>query len=96
MGMERILQFYEKGLSGKMGDIVYYQRRGKTHIRKVPAKPSKPGTPKQTANRERFATAQRFAATVIADPALKAMYKQKAGGRCTAYAMAISEWLKTS
>jgi len=41
-------------LSGKCGDKIYYTRNGKTHVRDVPAKRTKPPTPKQLEQQYKF------------------------------------------
>ena len=91
--MERQLEIYEEGLSGKCGSVVYYFRNGKTHVRKAPGSYNKVPTSKQAVERERFKKAHLFAKSIIADPALKAMYDIKAAGLCTAYIAAMSEYL---
>ncbi|MEP7197977.1 MAG: hypothetical protein ABI851_15770, partial [Saprospiraceae bacterium] len=74
------LPVYEEGLSGKLGDQVYYNRWGKTFVRKHPGSYNKTATPKQATGRARFTEAHRFAQAVIADPVLKASYHKKANG----------------
>ena len=92
----RDLDWWEEGLSGKMGSVVYYQLNGKTFIRNTASNYDKTPTPKQTAARERFKQAQLFAISIISDPVLKAQYQARTGAKCTAYATAISEWLKAN
>ncbi len=92
--MERELQQYEQGLSGRTGDIVYYNIKGKTYTRKRPGSYNKNPTAQQATVRARFAAAIAFAQSVIADPVLKVLYTEKAAGKRTAYAMAISDYLK--
>ena len=92
--MERELQQYEQCLSGRAGDMVYYNIKGKTYIRKRPGSYNKNPTAQQAAARLHFAAAIAFARSVIADPVLKALYTKKAAGKRTAYATAISEYLK--
>lgn len=89
------LEWWEEGLSGKLKDKVYYQLNGKTFIRNA-AKPgyNKIPTAKQETKRNRFKEAQQFAKTVINDPVLKALYEKMASGRCSAYAMAVSDWMR--
>ncbi|MEO8769131.1 MAG: hypothetical protein ABI402_03580 [Ferruginibacter sp.] len=81
------------GLSGKIGDEVYYKRNGKTFVRKAPGSYNKIPSRKQAIERERFKQAHLFALSVINDPALKAAYNIKAKGLSTAYIAAVSEFL---
>jgi hypothetical protein len=85
-----------EGLSGKCGKKVYYQLHGKTFVRKA----SKTGynkiaTDKQAAVRARFMAANQFAQSVIHDPVLKAFYEKKTKKGCSAYNLAISEFLRS-
>ena len=84
----------EEILYGKLGDVVYFRLNGKTFMRKAAGSYNKIPTEKQAGVRERFAAAHRFAQAVIADPALKALYNKKANGKCTAYAKAVSEYMR--
>ncbi|MEO7523910.1 MAG: hypothetical protein ABIT58_07430 [Ferruginibacter sp.] len=84
-----------EGSSGKLGDIVLYQRYGQTFVRKPPRAYDKTPTEKQRVNREKFVLAHRFGQFVIADPELKRVYEKKANGKCTAYSKAVSEFLKS-
>lgn len=93
--MKKYLQPYEEGLSGKVGDEVYYNRYGKTLLRRRPGSYNRIPTEKQAAVRLRFAAAHLFAQSIIADPVMKVLYTKKAGGRCTAYSMAVSEYLRS-
>ena len=79
------LDWYEERSSGRIGDMVYYNRWGKTYMRKRPGGYDKTATEKQALARERFIAAHQFAQAVIADPVLKALYPQKARGKCSAY-----------
>jgi hypothetical protein len=83
------------GLTGKMDGMVFYQVRGKTFIRKAPQTGyNKIPTEKQAANRELFIAAQLFAQSVVRDPALKAAYAKKGGGRHSAYIQALSDFMR--
>ena len=87
-------QTLEETLHGKLGDVVYYQRNGKTFTRRAPGSYNKIPTEKQAPLRERFKEAHRFAQMVIADPVLKALYNKKANRKCTAYSKAVSEYMR--
>ena len=82
-----------EGLSGKIEGWIYYQRFGKTFIRKAPGSYNKVATEKQAIVRARFTEAHHFAQSVINDPVKKAAYEKKAKGHCTAYSKAVSEYL---
>lgn len=86
--------FLSEGLSGKMHGMIFYNRFGKTFIRKASESYNKVPTEKQAAVRARFIEAHRFAQAVINDPVKKAIYEKKAKGKCTAYSKAVSEYLK--
>ncbi|MEO6488994.1 MAG: hypothetical protein ABIO04_03560 [Ferruginibacter sp.] len=82
-----------QGLSGKMGDKVFYQRNGKTFVRRAPGSYNKNATPKQAESRTLFTQSHQFAQSVIDDPILKALYTKKANGKCSAYIAAMKEFL---
>jgi len=82
------------GLSGKTEGYIFYNRFGKTFIRKAPGSYNKVPTEKQAIARARFIEAHRFAQSVINDPVKKAEYEKKAKGRCNAYSKAVSEYMK--
>ena len=84
----------EEILHGKMGDVVYFRLNGKTFMRKAAGSYNKTTTAKQAPVRERFKEAHQFAQAVIADPGLKALYLQKANGKCSAYSKAVSDYMK--
>ena len=85
--------FLAPGLSGKRGDLIFYQRFGKTFIRKASGSYNKIPTEKQAIARANFIEAHHFAQSVINDPVQKAIYEKKANGLCTAYSKAVSEYL---
>lgn len=85
--------FLSEGTSGKIGDVVFYQRYGKTFMRKAPGSYNKVATARQAMARARFVEAHKFAQGIINDPVLKAAYHKKAKGHCYAYNKAISEYL---
>ncbi len=81
------------GFSGKLGDIVYYQRGGKTFVRQAPGSYNKVATEKQTPGRNRFTEAVAFAKKIVADPVQKAIYQLKARKGRSAYSQAIVEYM---
>ena len=82
-----------EGGSGKLLGKVYYQRNGKTYLRKAPGSYNSIPTEKQAAARARFVAAQRFAQEVIGDPVLKAAYEALPGTHRSAYTKAVSEFM---
>ena len=82
-----------EGLSGKIEGCIYYQRFGKTFIRKASGSYNKVPTEKQAIVRARFTEAHQFAQSVINDPVKKTKYEKKAKGGRTAYSKAVSEYL---
>lgn len=87
------LPWYADGASGKIGKKVFYQRSGQVMVRKAPGSYNVIPTEKQATGREKFIAAVSFAKSIIADPVLKALYTQKADGKRTAYAQAVSEFM---
>ena len=92
MKMKKERWLWEGG-SGKLLGKVYYRLNGKTFARKAPGSYNKIPTEKQAAARERFIAAHQFAKSVIADPALKALYEQTLGNYVNAYTKAVSEYM---
>lgn len=78
-----------RGTFGKQ--FVFRQRNGKTVICKMPKPYEKPPTNKQLANRERFAKANEFAKSAIADPVKKQYYLGMAKPGQSAYNVAFRE-----
>jgi len=91
--MKLILPDHLKGFSGKVGDIIIYNRFGKTYARKAPGSYNKIPTEKQAAARERFIAAHEFAKSIIADPVLKSLYLLDLGNHTSVYSKAISDYL---
>jgi len=84
-----------QGASGAFGkELVFRQRGGKTVISRPASIKPGPPSPQQKVLRDKFREAHLFAKTVIADPALKAIYQAKAKPGATAYNAAISEFMK--
>ena len=95
MVMKQQLSILYRGMSGTLGNKVYYQLRGFTYVRKRPGYKynDHPG-PRQAATHNNFREAHLFAKSIIADRMLKAQYAAKAKPGCTAYVTALSEYLR--
>lgn len=67
--MATIHSFFTGEISGRLGDKVYYQLNGKTCVRQLPGKRTKPATPEQVKSRQRFTSimlyCRKFKYTVI-------------------------------
>ena len=88
------LPVYMQGLSGRLGNVVFYTRYGKTFMRKAPRSYNKIPTAKQAAARAHFMAAHQFAQSIIANPALKSLYEQGLGTHISAYSKAVSEYMR--
>ncbi len=53
--MAKLTNDFNNNISGRLGNVVYYQRGGKTFIRSVPSKFTDKESDKQKINRKRFA-----------------------------------------
>jgi hypothetical protein len=62
------------GLSGRVGDLLFKNRKGKIIVMQRPNKPTKPPSEKQLANRARFARASRFSSAIRKNPELLKRY----------------------
>ena len=82
-----------QGHSGKVGNKVFYQRNGKTFIRKAQGSHNIIPTPLQAVARERFRQAHLFAQGIISDPVLKAVYQKRAKPMNSAYNVAVAEYM---
>lgn len=82
-----------KGLSGKLGDVVFSQSDGETFASRKRGQSSSI-TPNQVAARENFQRASIFAQGILKDPLMAALYKGKAQGRRSAYTLALADYLK--
>ncbi len=82
------------GLSGKHGNVIFYQRYGKTIIGLAPAYQHQP-TIKQISRQKLFADAVAYAKNILSDPQMKATYSQLAHKlkKVNAYQAAIAEYL---
>ena len=80
-----------KGLSGRMGQIVFSQRNGKTIISMRPRKSKTVSSP-QSANRENFKNACIYAKSAMINTSLKQAYAARAKPGQTAYNVAFAEF----
>lgn len=85
--------FLSERLSGNLFVMIFYNRFGKTYIRKAPGSYNNIPTEKQAVQRALFIQAHLFEQSVISDPVKKAIYTKKANSRCTAYSKAVSEYM---
>ena len=94
--MKQELNIIMRGMSGKCGPFVYYQRHGKTFVRKAPGSYNKEATPDQAIVRKQFLKANEYARSVMQDPLLKAKYlalaKRKYDGHI--YNTAVADYFK--
>ncbi len=81
------------GLSGRVGDLIFYQADGQNLSRTAP-KVVPDRTEKQEANSSRFQAAQNYAKTALADPALKAAYKALCRGHQNPRNLAIRDAMR--
>jgi hypothetical protein len=81
-----------ENLHGKMGDLVFYLRKGVPCVRKAPVRTKKFTGPEKK-NQSRFAQASKFASSVLSDPTQRARYEQAAQGTpATAQNLAVSDF----
>jgi hypothetical protein len=81
------------GLSGKVGNVVFYQTRtSKTMIRSMPTIKSKP-TQRQKSHHNRFSMASAYAKHVLENPEIQAFYQKNAKPGMTAYNAAVADYL---
>ncbi|HEY0059412.1 MAG TPA: hypothetical protein VGB56_09760 [Flavisolibacter sp.] len=82
------------GLSGKVGQLVFRQRNGRTFVSKVP-RAQGPPSEAQLDLRSRFRQAVLYARTAVADAATKLFYTSRVKPWQTAYNVAFSDFFKT-
>ncbi|MEP6677073.1 MAG: hypothetical protein ABJA78_18060 [Ferruginibacter sp.] len=89
------LNWLLQGCSGRIQNLVYYQRNGKTFVRSASTKGyNKKPTEAQARFRLLFIRATEFAKIIIANPQLKASYAKRAIPPQNAYNLAMSEYMK--
>lgn len=80
------------GLRGLVGDmLVFKNRAGKTIVSRKPEVSSAPPSPQQIAVRQRFRDAVRYAKSIMAIPAAKAMYESMAKPGQSAFNLAMAD-----
>jgi hypothetical protein len=81
-------------IAGKIGDLVFYCRKGKPCVRKAPTRET-PRTAAEEASQSRFRLAALYARAVLTDPVQKARYEQAASGTdLSAQNVAVSDFMK--
>ena len=85
-----------KGISGKLGDVVFRQSpNGKTIVSKAPDMSAVAWSPAQQDHRRRFQAAIAYARAAMADPDVHAVYeKQAVEGNRRPFQMAVSDYFK--
>ena len=83
-----------ESISGRVGDIIFYQADGQTLSRTVPQITLEQRSQKQDANSGRFLAAQHYALKALADPALKAAYKALCRGHQNPRNLAIRDAMR--
>jgi hypothetical protein len=83
-----------ESISGRVGDIIFYQADGQTLSRTMPQITPEERSQKQEANSGRFLAAQHYAAKALADPALKAAYKALCRGHQNPRNLAIRDAMR--
>ena len=79
---------------GCIGDLVFYQFKGKACVRKAPVR-QKEFTPAEKANQFKFARASKFAEAVLKDPVQRARYERAAQETVrSAYNVAVSDFMR--
>lgn len=58
--MAHVKDVFGTGISGKLNQVVFYQRRGKTFVRALPVRKNKISSPAQLLNKQRFSAMLRF------------------------------------
>jgi hypothetical protein len=84
------------GISGRMGDLVFRtSKNGQVTVSQRPRKSGAAPSEAQQANRQRFAEASKYASAALANPALRAVYENRAAKEGTsAFALARNDYLQ--
>ncbi len=79
-------------IQGKIGDLVFYTRKGKPCVRRAPRR-KKAATAAERKNQGQFGQASKFASAVLADPVARARYDRAAEiTGSTAYNLAVGDY----
>lgn len=82
-----------KGLTGKYGNLVFRQVKGRTVIAKAPSA-YPPPTEIQKSRQSLFRNTTAYARQLLADPVVKEAYQAKAKPRQSAFNVAIAEYMR--
>jgi len=89
-----ILSSVLASLRGRLDGLVFRQQAGQTVVSPRPKASGRPLSPAQLAVRGRFSRAAAFGRSVVADPALRAVYAEGPGDHRSAYAAALTDALR--
>jgi hypothetical protein len=89
-----ILSSVLAGLRGRIDGMVFRQQAGQTVVTPRPKVSGRAWTPAQLAARGRFSRAAAFGRSVVADPALRAVYAEGPGDHRNAYVAALTDALR--
>jgi hypothetical protein len=90
-----ILSAMFSGLRGRLGGVVFRQRGDLTIAGPRPRNSGRASTPNQVAHRERFRRAAAYGQSVLADPALRAIYEARTGQRSNVYRTALTDAIQS-
>ncbi len=82
--MARITGFIEGSFSGKLGNLVCFKKNGKTFLRTVGIRKTKP-SPNELSRREKFAMSTKLAKNINSVPELKLLWDAKKSTKGTAF-----------
>ncbi|MHC1769975.1 MAG: hypothetical protein AB9869_37780 [Verrucomicrobiia bacterium] len=82
-------------IQGKIGDLVFYTRKGKPCVRRAPRR-RKPATTAEKKNQGQFGQASKFASAALEDPVARARYERAAEVTgASAYNIAVRDYYET-
>ncbi len=88
--MALVTSFLFQGLSGKLGNVVFKQRRGKTYVDPMPVyNKDRIPTRKELDVRAKFSVAVSYARKALTDPVMHAFYKKRSNRNKTAFGIAF-------
>lgn len=92
--MKHVKNIVTKGLSGKIQDLVFRQRYGKTIVSSFPTASKFPATESQQLIRFTFKDAVRYAKAILLDDAIKMAYLAKTKAGQTPFNLAVADFFK--
>jgi hypothetical protein len=92
--MRHVQNIVTKGLSGRIQELVFSQRHGKTFVTSSPQPSNVPASEEQIAIRHTFKDAVRYAKAILTNVANLVAYKAKAKPGQSAYNVAIADFFK--